>query len=84
LLARIAGWLRPGGLLVVTTGAEARTGTEDRWLGGPAPMWWSHADADTYRRWIVGAGLLIESEAFVPDGDSGHQLFWARKPSGPG
>jgi hypothetical protein len=43
-------------------------------------MWWSHADAATYRDWITEAGLRVESEAFVPEGDSGHQLFWARRP----
>jgi 2-polyprenyl-3-methyl-5-hydroxy-6-metoxy-1,4-benzoquinol methylase len=80
LLSRIAGWLRPGGLLLVTTGAQAWTGTEEHWLGGPTPMWWSHADTDTYRRWIAQAGLLVESEEFVPENDSGHQLFWARSP----
>ena len=80
LLARIAGWLRPGGLLLVTTGAHAWTGTEEHWLGGSAAMWWDHADADTYRRWLSQAGLLIESEEFVPEHDSGHQLFWARRP----
>jgi len=80
LFSRIARWLRPGGLLLVTTGAQAWTGTEERWLGGPVPMWWSHADADTYRRWIIQADMLIESDEFVPEGDSGHQLFWARRP----
>jgi 2-polyprenyl-3-methyl-5-hydroxy-6-metoxy-1,4-benzoquinol methylase len=49
LLDRIVSWLRPGGWLLATTGHEAWTGTEDNWLGGPAAMWWSHADASTYR-----------------------------------
>jgi SAM-dependent methyltransferase len=80
LISRIADWLRPGGLLLVTAGAQAWTGTEERWLGGAVPMWWSQADPDTYRRWIVQAGLLVESEEFVAEGDSGHQLFWARRP----
>jgi 2-polyprenyl-3-methyl-5-hydroxy-6-metoxy-1,4-benzoquinol methylase len=77
LLRRIAGWLRPGGILLATAGAKQWTGTQDGWLGGSAPMWWSHADAATYRRWITRAGLRIESELFVPEGSSGHQLFWA-------
>ncbi|WIM92721.1 class I SAM-dependent methyltransferase [Actinoplanes oblitus] len=80
LLQRIAGWLRPGGILLATTGAQEWTGTQNRWLGGTVPMWWSHADAATYREWIIQAGLHIESERFVPEGDSGHQLFWARRP----
>jgi 2-polyprenyl-3-methyl-5-hydroxy-6-metoxy-1,4-benzoquinol methylase len=79
LISRVAVWLRPGGLLLITTGAQAWTGIEDHWLGGPTPMWWSHTDAATYRRWIIQAGMRIESEEFVPEGDSGHQLFWAQR-----
>lgn len=79
LISRIATWLRPGGWLLATAGAQAWTGTEDNWLGGTATMWWSHADAATYRSWIIRAGLRIESEGFVPEADSGHQLFWARR-----
>ncbi|MCW6003554.1 class I SAM-dependent methyltransferase [Micromonospora sp. CPCC 205371] len=80
VLRRVAAWLRPGGLLLATTGAQAWTGTEDRWLGGTAAMWWSHADAATYRKWIIQAGLDIDAEHFVPEGSSGHQLFWAHRP----
>ncbi|MGE5132991.1 MAG: class I SAM-dependent methyltransferase [Gemmatimonadota bacterium] len=80
LLRRAASWLRPAGWLLVTVGHRAWTGTEDNWLGGPAPMWWSHADAATYRSWIEEAHLEITAEAFVPEGDGGHTLFWARRP----
>ncbi len=83
LISHIASWLRPGGWLLATTGAQAWTGTEDNWLGGTTAMWWSHADATTYRNWITHAGLDIESEHFVPEADSGHELFWARKPVDP-
>jgi SAM-dependent methyltransferase len=81
LIERIATWLRPSGLLLATTGWEAWTGTEDNWLGGAAPMWWSHTDAATYRSWLRGAGLEVLSQEFVPEGDSGHALFWARGPA---
>lgn len=81
LLQSIARWLRPGGWLLATTGQDAWTGTEDNWLGGPAPMWWSHADAATYRSWIGQADLEIISQQFVPEGDGGHALFWARLPA---
>lgn len=81
LIKRIATWLLPSGWLLITTGWEAWTGTEDDWLGGTAPMWWSHTDAPTYRSWLQKAGLDIASQEFVPEGDSGHALFWARKPS---
>jgi SAM-dependent methyltransferase len=81
LLRRAAAWLRPAGWLLAVTGQDAWTGTRDNWLGGQAPMWWSHADAASYRSWIQDAGLQIVEQAFVPEGDSGHALFWARKPA---
>lgn len=82
LLARAAGWLRPGGWLLAVAGQAAWTGTEDHWLGGQAPMWWSQADAATYRAWLEGAGLQVTEQEFVPENDGGHALFWARKPPG--
>ncbi len=80
LLERVASWLRPGGWFLATTGYWAWTGTEENWLGGGVPMWWSHADVATYRSWISQASLSIEREEFVPEGDGGHALFWARRP----
>jgi 2-polyprenyl-3-methyl-5-hydroxy-6-metoxy-1,4-benzoquinol methylase len=47
LLIRIASWLRPGGWLLLTAGDRSWTGSEQRWLDGRAPMWWSHADRST-------------------------------------
>lgn len=79
LLSRIARWLRPGGWFLATMGHGAWTGTDENWLGGGAPMWWSHADADTNRSWLTAAGFLIEHEEFVPEGDGGAVLFRARK-----
>jgi 2-polyprenyl-3-methyl-5-hydroxy-6-metoxy-1,4-benzoquinol methylase len=84
LLKRIATWLRPGGCFVGTTGHDAWTGTEDNWLGGGATMWWSHADAATNRTWLTQAGLIVNREEFVPEGEregeGGHALFWAHRP----
>ena len=79
LLGDIARWLRPGGWLLGTTGHDAWTGTEDNWLGGPATMWWSQADATTYRYWLHHSGLEVTDQQFVPEDDSGHALFWARR-----
>ena len=79
LLHRIASWLRPGGLFAATMGHRAWTGTEADWLGGGTPMWWSHADAATNRRWLLDTGLVIESERFLEEGDSGAVLFTARR-----
>ena len=79
LLRTIAGWLRPGGFFVTTMGHGEWTGTEQNWLGGGTPMWWSHADAATNRAWIEQSGLVVEREEFLPEGDGGHVLFWARR-----
>ncbi|MEW1681716.1 methyltransferase domain-containing protein [Streptomyces sp. NPDC093594] len=81
LLERIASWLRPGGLLLCSTGLHEWTGVDDNWLDSGVAMWWSHTDADTNRDWLVRSGLVIEREESVPEGDSGHMLFWARRPA---
>jgi 2-polyprenyl-3-methyl-5-hydroxy-6-metoxy-1,4-benzoquinol methylase len=79
LLARMATWLRPGGLLLLTAGQEEWTGTEAKWLGGAAEMWWDHADAATYRTWLDQAGLEVTGQEAVPEGDGAHALFWASR-----
>jgi 2-polyprenyl-3-methyl-5-hydroxy-6-metoxy-1,4-benzoquinol methylase len=79
LITRCANWLRPGGWLLATTGQRAWTGSQTNWLGGTATMFWSHADAATYREWLINAGLEIIEQQFVPEGDGGHALFWARR-----
>jgi 2-polyprenyl-3-methyl-5-hydroxy-6-metoxy-1,4-benzoquinol methylase len=81
LIRRIAQWLRPGGILLATTGHTAWTGTEPDWLGGGAPMWWSHPDAATYRGWFEAGGLRVLSQDFVPEGGGGHALFWCQRPA---
>jgi SAM-dependent methyltransferase len=80
VIAEIGRWLVPGGWLLATAGQDAWTGSVDGWLGTDTPMWWSHADADTYRTWIEAAGLEIVEQAMVPEGTSAHSLFWARRP----
>jgi SAM-dependent methyltransferase len=79
LLRRIGDWIRPGGLFVATVGADAWTGSEENWLGGDIPMWWSHADAGTTRGWIEAAGFVVEREEFVPEGAGGHALLWSTR-----
>ena len=85
LLRRIAGWLRPGGLLVATMGAgDTPAGVEADWLG--APMYWSHFDSATNRRLVTAAGLdLVDARDETEDEDGTPVTFlWvvARKPDG--
>jgi ubiquinone/menaquinone biosynthesis C-methylase UbiE len=79
LLARVARWLIPGGLFLVTTGWDAWTGTEDRWLGSNAKMYWSHADARTYENWLEGTGFRVLRRDRVPEEGAEHALFLAQR-----
>jgi SAM-dependent methyltransferase len=80
ILRDIRRWLRPGGIFLATVGHEAWTGLEHDWLGVEGgDMWWSHADASTYRRWFSEAGLNVELETFVPEGAGGHTLLVAAR-----
>lgn len=57
----------------------------DPWLAGLEERIPGRArvlDAGTYRAWLRQAGLEVTSQQFVPEGDSGHALFWARRKPG--
>jgi cyclopropane fatty-acyl-phospholipid synthase-like methyltransferase len=77
LFKSIAAWLKHGGLLLVTLGAQEWTGTMSEWHG--AEMYWSHAGRDTYVEWLTELGFTLVAELFLPEGDSGHPVFLARK-----
>jgi len=80
ILRDVRRWLRRGGIFLATVGHEAWTGLERDWLGVEGgDMWWSHADASTYRRWFYEAGLKVELETFVPEGTGGHTLLVAAR-----
>ncbi len=84
VLRKLYRWLRPGGHLVITTGSRAWTGTEEDWLGvSGATMYWSHADRDYYARQFEEIGFEIVWEKFIPEGDSGHQGWLVKRPTGP-
>lgn len=73
MLRSVRRWLRPGGLFMSTVGHRAWTGIEKNWLGVEGgDMWWSHADSETYRKWLTEAGFKIEDETFVPEGTGGY------------
>ncbi len=79
LLRAVASWLVEDGLLLLSAGWSEWTGSDDGWLGSETPMWWSHADVATYRQWLTQAGFTVLRQEFVPEGDGGHSLFWARR-----
>ncbi|HHX63867.1 MAG TPA: methyltransferase domain-containing protein [Chloroflexi bacterium] len=77
LLERVTGWLRPGGRLLMTVGQGAWTGIDEDWFG--ARMYWSHSDADTYRRRLADLGLRLLREGFIPEDNAGHVVLMAEK-----
>ena len=79
LFRRIRTWLRPGGYFVAILGHSAVEGREPGWLGSRVEMYWSHADAATYRRWLTSTGFEILQQKFIPEGSGGHELFLASR-----
>ena len=77
IFRKVGRWLRPGGYLLATVGTRAWTGKEDDWHG--APMYWSHADRETYLRWLKQAGFAVLWTRFIPEGRSGHTLLLAKR-----
>jgi hypothetical protein len=73
-------WLRPGGILLITVGSTAWTGTEDDWYG--APMFWSHGDRDSYASTLDARGFTVLEEWSIPEGDGAHAAFLARAEGG--
>ena len=71
LLPKIRRWLRPAGYLLAIVGSERWTGIE-HYFG--APMFWDHADRDTYLGWLTAARLSPLWDRFVPEGNVGHTL----------
>lgn len=64
LLRRIAGWLRPGGLLLATFGRSGGEGAEVDWLGVPM-FFGSYTDDDTLAL-LERAGFAVERSEVVP------------------
>jgi SAM-dependent methyltransferase len=81
LIARVAGWLVPGGRFLAMVGKHPWTGVEKDWRGVPGVrMYYSQADVATYRRWFADAGLTIEAEGSEPrDGNPGYAVLIARR-----
>jgi trans-aconitate methyltransferase len=79
LIARLARWLEPGGLVLAIVGHERWTGVAD-YFG--VPMFWDHADEATYRSWFEAAGFVVQWTRFVAEGATGHTLLLAQRTAG--
>lgn len=85
LLARIRGWLRPGGLFLASMGVGDEPGdVEADWLG--VEMYFSHFGAKANRRLVERAGLVIDRAEVAAEPEDRHdaQFLWvvARAPAG--
>jgi SAM-dependent methyltransferase len=79
LLANFHRMLSPGGLLLVSMGAgDNPDDTEENWLDGGAPMYWSHYGREDNLRMIADAGFAIIWERLVTEDEEfggGTHLF---------
>ncbi|MCK2242952.1 MULTISPECIES: class I SAM-dependent methyltransferase [unclassified Crossiella] len=76
LFARIAGWLRPGGLFLAALGAGGSNGVDADWLG--APMFFSsHPPADN-RVLLHAAGLrlLVDEPVTIREPEGPATFHW--------
>jgi cyclopropane fatty-acyl-phospholipid synthase-like methyltransferase len=85
LLSAVAGWLRPGGLLLTSAPLSAGDEQDEDWLG--VPMFFGGIGQAATRQALDGAGLRIETwEVVREDEGDGHvvEFLWliARKPTG--
>jgi cyclopropane fatty-acyl-phospholipid synthase-like methyltransferase len=85
LFARIHGWLRPGGLLLVSLGRTDEPPYTEDFFG--VEMYWSHYGTARYRQLLRDAGFTIVEERTLAHGyredgsppTEAHPLFFARR-----
>ena len=71
LLARVHGWLRPGGWLLATMGTDGSDDeVEDDWLG--APMFFASFDPVTNRALLTELGFEIVRDRVIAHDEPGH------------
>lgn len=79
LFTKLASWLRPGGLLLVSLGTGGSRDEVDEWLG--VPMFFASYDTETNRRHLTAAGFTqIVNQ---PAGEHWHWLLAATAPNPP-
>ena len=77
LMARVASWLRPGGLFLGTLGGgDSHEEVEEDWLG--APMFFASLGADEYRRLLPRLGFELVRAEIEPQVEHGREVrfFW--------
>jgi len=84
LLIAVRGWLRPGGILIASMGAQdSPDAVEADWLG--APMFFSHHGAKKNQALVRQAGFELEEAAVEEEPEDRHAalFLWvvARRPS---
>jgi ubiquinone/menaquinone biosynthesis C-methylase UbiE len=75
LLAAVRRWLRPGGVLIVSMGAQDSPDSVERdWLG--APMFFSHHGAKKNRALVRRAGFEIEEAVVETEPEDRHDALF--------
>jgi ubiquinone/menaquinone biosynthesis C-methylase UbiE len=74
LLRRIGGWLKPGGLLVASLGADALNDWRGEWLG--TEMFFSHYDAEANIALLRGAGFVIDQSEVMQQDNESARFLW--------
>jgi cyclopropane fatty-acyl-phospholipid synthase-like methyltransferase len=74
LLQRVAAWLKPGGLLVASLGADATADWNGEWLG--TEMFFSHYDSETNLNLLRGAGFAIERSEIMDQDNENARFLW--------
>lgn len=79
MLAKIAGWLEPGGVLLATFNLEDTAGTMENWLHEKGWMYWSGLGVEGTKKKLEEVGLTIEKAQI--EGDEQEKFLWvvARK-----
>jgi SAM-dependent methyltransferase len=75
LLAAVHGWLRPGGVLIASMGAQdSPDSVEGDWLG--APMFFSHHGAKKNRALVRRAGFELEEAVVEAEPEDRHDALF--------
>ncbi|HEY0107491.1 MAG TPA: class I SAM-dependent methyltransferase [Rhizomicrobium sp.] len=82
MFARVARWLKPGGVFFASLGAGETDGRTQDWLG--EPNYFSHPAAETSLRLLADAGFAVEMHELAAQdlpGEEGLPFLWvaARK-----